>query len=208
MNINDLFELQAKLDAHIEKEHPRQPGEDRLAKKILALQVELGELCNCWRGFKFWSEDQKPRTDEPIECETCDGWGSETDPYGICMSSDKCENCSGTGFVGSRNPLLEEYVDCLHFILSIGLDINVDTNINYGMTISRDVTEQFFEVYRDVLEVKESVEFEFDGVEKYRDLLVPDFLGLGKMLGFTWEQIEQAYLAKNKINHLRQELGY
>jgi dimeric dUTPase (all-alpha-NTP-PPase superfamily) len=34
------------------------------------------------------------------------------------------------------------------------------------------------------------------------------FFGLGEMLGFTWDEIEQAYFAKNKINHVRQETGY
>lgn len=49
MNLSKLFEMQKELDEHIEKEHPREPGEDRLAKKILALQVELGELANEWK---------------------------------------------------------------------------------------------------------------------------------------------------------------
>lgn len=35
-----------------------------------------------------------------------------------------------------------------------------------------------------------------------------NFLSLGEMLGFTWEEIEQAYYDKNKINHQRQENGY
>lgn len=61
MNLAKLFEMQRQLDEHIEKEHPRKPREDRLVKKILALQVELGELANCWRGFKYWSHDQEPR---------------------------------------------------------------------------------------------------------------------------------------------------
>ena len=35
------------------------------------------------------------------------------------------------------------------------------------------------------------------------------FVGLGEIdLGFTWEQIETAYLDKNKINHERQENKY
>lgn len=34
------------------------------------------------------------------------------------------------------------------------------------------------------------------------------FLGLGEMLGFTWDEIEQAYYAKNKENHERQNNGY
>lgn len=29
MNIKKLFEMQRQLDEHIEKEHPRQEGEDR-----------------------------------------------------------------------------------------------------------------------------------------------------------------------------------
>jgi dimeric dUTPase (all-alpha-NTP-PPase superfamily) len=40
------------------------------------------------------------------------------------------------------------------------------------------------------------------------DLIFSGFLGLGQMLGFTWEQIEAAYLQKNAINHERQESGY
>src|SRR5690554_4282011 len=97
MNLSKLFELQRQLDARIEKEHPRQDGEDRLAKKILALMVELGELANEWRGFKFWSEDQEPRTE---------------------LWDDRLR---------FHNPLLEEYVDCLHFLLSIGLESEIGT---------------------------------------------------------------------------------
>lgn len=58
MNLQNLFELQKQLDEHIYEDHPVQDGEDRLAKKILALQVELGELANEWRGFKFWSNNR------------------------------------------------------------------------------------------------------------------------------------------------------
>lgn len=69
MNLQKLFQMQKELDEHIDKEHPPKPGEDRLEKKILALQVELGECANKWRGFKYWSHDQKPITkameDEP-----------------------------------------------------------------------------------------------------------------------------------------------
>lgn len=34
------------------------------------------------------------------------------------------------------------------------------------------------------------------------------YIGLGEMLGFTWDQIEEAYYAKNKVNHERQNTGY
>jgi dimeric dUTPase (all-alpha-NTP-PPase superfamily) len=41
----------------------------------------------------------------------------------------------------------------------------------------------------------------------YHELLA-SFIVLGEMLGFTWEQIEKAYLRKNAVNHQRQESGY
>src|SRR5690606_34156375 len=105
MNLSKLFEIQRNLDDHIEREHPRQPGEERLAKKILALQVELGELANEWRGFKFWSKDQEPRTD--AVCEQCEGYGTEYQdfevrgPYGIEHHSIgfSCRKCKGAGYV-------------------------------------------------------------------------------------------------------------
>ncbi|SFA47847.1 dUTPase, partial [Parageobacillus thermantarcticus] len=133
MNIKKLFELQKQLDLRIEKEHPRKPGEDRLAKKILALMVELGELANEARFFKYWSHDQAPRTKIEYICPTCNGTGDENyDSYiddlegGYTHEVINCEDCGGTGTLGYKNPLLEEYVDCLHFILSIGNDINMN----------------------------------------------------------------------------------
>ncbi|MEK5070282.1 dUTP diphosphatase [Sporosarcina sp. FSL K6-1508] len=37
---------------------------------------------------------------------------------------------------------------------------------------------------------------------------VSDFLALIDTLGFTWEEFEEAYYAKNEINHVRQAEGY
>src|SRR5690606_36478239 len=86
MNLKHLFELQAKLDERIYKEHPVQEGEDRLTKKILALQVEFGELANeLPEVFKFWSNKKN-----------------------------------------NYEKALEELVDCLHFILSIGFELGMD----------------------------------------------------------------------------------
>ncbi|MEK4091705.1 dUTP diphosphatase [Viridibacillus sp. FSL H8-0110] len=48
MNLTKLFEAQRELDLYIDQQHPVQPGEDRLSKKILALLVELGECANEW----------------------------------------------------------------------------------------------------------------------------------------------------------------
>jgi dimeric dUTPase (all-alpha-NTP-PPase superfamily) len=191
MNLQKLFELQRQLDEHIEREHPRKPGEDRLAKKILALQVEIGELANCWRGFKYWSRDQAPRI------------GIPSVHYDENLGHDVVE------YVGP-NPLLEEFADCLHFLLSIGNDINMNEvyedyepkPLYFG---DGDILGQFI-VYDWINSLYFHRHEDVNG-EMY-DLVFAYFLGLGKMLGFSWQEIEEAYLRKNAVNHERQEMGY
>ena len=180
MNLNELFEIQAKLDERIYKEHPPTEGEDRLAKKILALQVELGELANEWRGFKYWSTEQEPRTEL---------WDER---------------------LRFQNPLLEEYVDCLHFILSIGLELETTNIVIDSDYTGADTTETFIFAFETVIELANSIR---DGNKSYiyqvYEELFNLFVGLGeKYLGFTWEQVEKAYIRKNQVNHERQESGY
>jgi dimeric dUTPase (all-alpha-NTP-PPase superfamily) len=209
MNLQKLFELQRKLDEHIEQEHPRQEGEDRLAKKILALQVELGELANEWRGFKYWSNNQEPRTVE--YCPSCGGSGfvEYFDPFDAQGHiQDQCMYCEGDGTTG-RMPLLEEYVDCLHFILSIGLEIGfVRKPMNYlcGHNLIKEFNTMFYLVSK-------FYEFYFRygkgcGLYDMYEEVLGYFLGFGVALGFTLEQIEEAYCRKNEINHARQVNKY
>lgn len=208
MNLIKLFELQAQLDADITAKHPAAEGEDRFGKKVLALLVELGELANEWRGFKFWSKDQQARTKELIVCNECAGTGDELwyDRYEYV----RCEVCNGAGHGNERNLLLEEYVDCLHFILSIGNDVYGGLNGAQIREVLRDAEESdetvniestFIVLFSCVPGVLLGVYFE------YRNVLTI-FLNLGLQLGFTWEQIEQAYYSKNKENFARQERGY
>lgn len=191
MNLKALFETQSKLDADILAKHPVQEGEDRLSKKILALQVELGECANEWRGFKFWSNDQEPRTVKRL-----------TSHYAAQMGL-------------TRNPLLEEYVDCFHFILSIGIDASVEfdsavKNLNHHMDwimSDRDVrkttvTDQFIILYAAISDYDR-----LRGMDEYYDMM-SEFFILGILLGFTDEVVEESYYEKNKINHKRQQSGY
>jgi dimeric dUTPase (all-alpha-NTP-PPase superfamily) len=202
MNLQKLFELQRQLDEHIEKEHPRQDGEDRLAKKILALLVELGELCNCWRGFKFWSHDQEPRTEKVVV------WKPKLKIESL--PDDDIRTKIEHEVLKVINPLLEEYVDCLHFILSIGLEITEPDMLDlkrWNLTKADNITEQFLWVMADVTDLYNGLyhdgNFKFD----YEYLLL-QFIHLGEMLGFTWEQIEAAYMQKNAENHRRQDSNY
>ena len=71
MNIEKLMTMQAGLDQHIELKHGLQ-SENLVERKILALLVELGELANETRCFKFWSL-KGPADQETILMEYVDG---------------------------------------------------------------------------------------------------------------------------------------
>lgn len=207
MNLDKLFKIQTELDNRIIEKKGLQ-GQDLLDKKILALQVELGELANEWRGFKFWSNNQVPRLRDykQIKCKWCNGSGD--DGTGVCP------DCRSSGDVYKEyNPLLEEYVDCLHFILSIGLEIGIKSDeMNDLFTWNSPGVDQLNSLFAYTSELYTfiwSVEYTKKEMKsKYKNLL-EGLLGFGVYgLRFTWEQIEQAYLDKNKVNHERQENGY
>lgn len=184
MNLTKLFEMQRELDNRIISEKGLE-GKDLLPQKILALQVELGECANEWRGFKFWSENQESRT--------------------VKYREKLMTYPDGEQYIGHEkyNPLLEEYIDCLHFLLSIGLETDIDTQDFGFVELVRDTTNETF------LAVFEKInEFWYDSDDWNYEQTMNIFAGLGKMLGFTWEQIESEYMAKNEINHKRQSSGY
>ncbi len=209
MNLTKLFETQDKLDDRIIEEKGLQ-GQDLLDKKILALQVELGELANEQRSWKFWSEDQEPNRGKEIavECDFCEGAGRNF------MTGDYCPECDGSGmdgeYVKTEDNLLEEYADNFHFILSIGnyLDFQ-DVMPHYSMIATHNIEKQFNLLFYNVSKLSQLNNWNSRADEKsIYNSIFNDFLGLGKMLGFTWEQIEAAYYEKNEINHTRQKNGY
>ena len=72
-----------------------------------------------------------------------------------------------------------------------------------------NVTEQFIDLFYEVshLRYEERNGRLYEDYLRY-DIVLEHFVGLGVMLGFTWEQIEQAYMKKNAVNFERQENGY
>lgn len=161
MNLKALSKTQEKLDEHIIKEKGLQ-GVDLLDKKILALQVELGELANeLPEVFKFWSDKKN-----------------------------------------DYEKALVEYVDALHFILSIGNDLDINDYDNYVTPQEDNIIDAFLSVFEFVntLDVHQSTDDYYQAFAR--------FVNLGSMLGFTWGQVEDAYYKKNEVNHARQHSGY
>lgn len=177
--------MQKALDERIIKEKGLE-GQDLLPNLILALQVELAECANEWRGFKHWSNDREPRT---------------------CVIDKKGQ----TAKEYYKNPLLEEYVDCLHFILSIGNRLGWnDTDTIDDVVVQHLISDKGFDTAKTfscLLSI--AYGFHFSNVEKLTYIsLFTTFFELGNKLGFKWEQIEAAYMDKNAVNHQRQQEGY
>jgi dimeric dUTPase (all-alpha-NTP-PPase superfamily) len=183
MTLEKMYEMQKALDARIIKEKGLE-GIDLLPNTVLALQVEISELANEWRGFKHWSNDREPRTSEK-DCFFCSG--GDTD----------CPQCHG------RNPLLEEYVDCLHFFLSLARQLELpgeELNIMWEVP-----TQETVHLFSDLLTVVGLIDY--NDLESFYDSW-KIFNLLGTRLGFTFDQIAEAYVAKNRVNHERQANGY
>lgn len=163
MNLAKLYEAQAKLDADIvEKKHLQ--GVNLLPNKILALNVELGELAQEVQGeWKHWKE-HTTRDDKRV---------------------------------------LNEFVDCLHFALSIGLEApDVDTD-SVEIDVASDLEYSTTEILCDLFG-RLTVYIDQDDYEDF----MCGIIFLGHRVGFTDEQIEAAYFHKNAINHERQVNDY
>ncbi|MCP1460272.1 dUTP diphosphatase [Bacillus amyloliquefaciens] len=227
MNLQKMFEMQKALDDRIIKEKGLE-GQDLLPNLILALQVELAECANEWRGFKHWSNNQKPRTKVSTNVgatpENASFFRCENDNCGEHLSKkdfenlfdpayEECPICKAGDVTAFRdkNPLLEEYVDCLHFILSIGNRLGWnDTDTIDDVVVQHLISEKGFDTAKTfscLLSI--AYGFHFSNVEKRTYIsLFTTFFELGNKLGFKWEQIEAAYMDKNAVNHQRQQEGY
>jgi len=161
MNLQDLFAMQKSLDAYIQKE--KKITRDVFLEKGLALLIELSELANETRCFKFWS-DKGP---------------------------------------SERESLIEEYVDSIHFLLSLGIEMNFNTLEVWPSNHPDESLTLLFlhtqtSINRFLLEPSK---------ESYED--VWSWYGaIANNLGFTHEEVLCAYLEKNEKNYERQRTGY
>ncbi len=160
MNWTTLFDQQRRLDERIKEEH--QLSGNQFDERLLALLVELGELANETRSFKFWS----------------------------------------TKGPSPQDVILEEYVDGIHFLLSLGLALGYERESFPAGSSYLDATDAFLDVFRKV------TNFGLSKTEAMYETLMAAYLELGYTLGFNEELIMMAYVSKNKQNHERQDQGY
>lgn len=160
INLNELKPMQAVLDEKIAQVHNVECANTR-SQRILAFLVELGELANETRTFKYWS-------------------------------------LKGPS---AKDVILEEYVDGIHFLVSLANDLDLDLNFEV-INDAKSLTQQFIEVF----ELGGLLEQDFQATNLTK--LFKQFLKVGLTLEFDQATIISGYLEKNKKNHQRQEEGY
>jgi dimeric dUTPase (all-alpha-NTP-PPase superfamily) len=163
MNIELTLMLaeQAKLDAHIQQQHQVSYASTR-EKRLLALLVEVGEMINETKTFKFWSK--KPSAEKSI--------------------------------------ILDEYADGLHFLLSLSIEVQSRKHQYEIATISKTLTQATIEVFQAISDLSKA--FTINALEKSFQY----YLNLIPLLGFTSEEVVEAYFKKLGVNYTRQKNAY
>ncbi|MCY1096756.1 MULTISPECIES: dUTP diphosphatase [Bacillus] len=216
MNLQKMFKMQAELDNRIIREKGLE-GQDLLPNTYVALITELGEFANEGRWFKHWSENQEPNRTGYIDCDVC---VDQPGRYEVIHEGEKlslpCPKCEDHEEVYVGDRLLEEYVDCLHFFLSIAIKKGWKEDMHIPEESLFDFKKENFEgglsgVYLEMQwRLLNSRLFKNEDVKNLHFQSAWDlFLEIGIVgFGFTLDQIEEAYMNKNAVNHKRQQEGY
>lgn len=159
--LTPLFALQAELDSEIASLH-KVSYETTFHERLLALLVELGEMANETRCFKYWSN--KPPS--------------------------------------SKERILDEYADALHFFLSLGIPLGVESYTHHFKKDQDTLTKQILVAYYNAVNLAASYE------PKSYAKAFSSFLNILPLLGYEPEEAVEAYKKKLAVNHRRQETGY
>lgn len=204
MNLDKIIEMQRVLDEKIIREKGLE-GQDLIANTFVALQVELAEMANEGRWFKHWKTDRSPRI-------KASRWEKE-----LPLNSLEVEY---------YNPLLEEFVDAVHFFLSIAIQKGWEETLwvyeeqvdpddysgdltGYYLEMIYFLNSSYIRIYS--AEENEKCKYNYGFTKNQYDFRMAWilFLNIGfNGFGFTWEDVFEAYMDKNKVNHERQANGY
>src|SRR5699024_146909 len=101
----------------------------------------------------------------------------------------------------NRDNALEEFTDTIHFAISIANDAGLD-DYEFGDSRSRDLNDLTLGITNLATLIPERPTK--NNVRTLLNLIIK----LGYQLGFTEDEVIEAYHSKNKENHIRQESGY
>lgn len=186
MNLIKLYELQKDLDTTILDNIKKRTGKEidkgrLLFNTLLALQVEVSEFANATRCFKHWSIKEAEE----------------------------------------KEILLEELADIFHFYLSIGNQIGVSVKLyDYELYTPREnliksilkLNSSISKLVNVIGQVANFWDYSPEGLGlniliSYEEVLA-NIIFITKILDFTFEDLEIAYLKKHEINYTRQASNY
>ena len=101
----------------------------------------------------------------------------------------------------NRENGIEEFVDCVHFAISIANDLGY-TSHEYIKTSPKDLNKLYIGLQNVLATLSVSRK------ERHVQSLLNNLISLGYQLGFTEEDVLDAYEDKNQENHRRQETNY
>ena len=101
--------------------------------------------------------------------------------------------------VDNKEKALEEYVDCLHFAVSLLNYKEIDINFTYNDCFPDSNPYSHDNIFTELITIASMSGFDYS---------IKKLFALGHRFGFTWDEIYEMYLKKNKINHERQNGGY
>lgn len=160
MKLQQLFEMQRQLDHFIEE--TQHITHDVFKEKGLALLVELAELANETRCFKFWS----------------------------------------TKGASERDVILEEFVDSIHFLLSLG-------NMKGYLIEQWPQMEQTADLTITFIRTNQVIGSFIENPTKERYMTIWEHYSMiAYHLNFSLNDIVNAYMEKNEKNYERQRTGY
>ncbi|WP_042683132.1 dUTP diphosphatase [Anaerosalibacter massiliensis] len=181
MKLNKLYKLQEELDKTILENEVKRTGKE-IDKDLLLKQTILA-----------------------LQVEVAE-----------LANATRCFKHWSTKEAESKERLLDEYADILHFYLSIGNQLGVNEEkltVAFNMRVNdKAVANIFIELMGTINELHQGIEYSSVSNTVYRGYryskVLNDIETLGVILGFTEEEIEQAYMKKHEVNYRRQEEGY
>lgn len=115
----------------------------------------------------------------------------------------------------SKQKALDEFVDIIHFLLSIGNDLGYNKIEVWVLPGFKKLDAAIMQLYAKVqnlyfLQTYDTEQgYDFEKIDQVDyEIILAAYLNISEILGFTWEEIESAYLRKNHVNHERQATGY
>ena len=189
MDFIKIFEEQQKFEVRLDKSDPAV-----LKKKIMSLIVETGESLNERPAIlKYWSKCQKPSS--------------------VKLAEHYARVYEKEPIFDKHDTFLEELVDMFTFIISIGIELEInptDLEPNTSLYDEQDIVDLYFLFSRSVLNLYTEIQVERPvryKLPSYQDVL-NTFLALLISLGYTLPQLENVFYDKNAVNHVRQDQAY